>query len=236
MLSTNRSAATVHKTRYRFAPTRVASLGLMAALAIGLAVPACAEDAFSLPTPDQATQTATKEWRNPARLGAPTRLASNLPATVPTIQDAFAANTLSAAARGGQVGTPISPGVYAALRLGLTVSPRVKFVGGVDVTLPKLSIGPGFTTRVDAEAIVSANFGGVSTLVPLTINEVYTHGLTGGWRIYGGAGIGPYFGDVTRFGGKVFIGAGMGRVAGELDLHFAGFGDPYLALMLRTQL
>lgn len=120
------------------------------------------------------------------------------------------------------------------LRLGAEVSPRLKVAGGVDMTLSGLHILSGFNTRVTAEAIVSANFGGVSTLVPITIDELYSHGLLAGTSIYGGIGIGPYIGGTTRFGGKVFLG-GMftSRLGAEAAVHFPGWGDPLLVLEAR---
>lgn len=125
-----------------------------------------------------------------------------------------------------------------AIRLGAMVSPRTKFAGGVDVTLPGVSIGHGWTGRVDAEAIVSANFGGITTLVPLTIDQVYyAPERTGSVRFYGGAGIGPYFGEVTRFGGKLFVGANFTRhLSGEVGVHFAGSGDALVTTQVRFPL
>ena len=141
---------------------------------------------------------------------------------------------------GGQFGGPIgavgdATGLYSiALRLGVSVSPRTRFAGGIDVSLPRLSIGNGWTTRIDAEAIVSANFGGISTLIPLTFNQVYSKGVVSSTRGYGGFGIGPYFGEITRFGGKIFIGAGLSQKLGvELGVHFPGFDDPMVVVQAR---
>lgn len=141
---------------------------------------------------------------------------------------------------GGQFGGPIgaigdATGLYTiALRLGLSVSPRTRFAGGIDVSLPRLSIGSGWTTRIDAEAIVSANFGGISTLIPLTVNQVYSKGLVSSTRVYGGFGIGPYFGEITRLGGKIFVGAGLSQKIGvELGVHFPGFDDPMVVVQAR---
>lgn len=142
---------------------------------------------------------------------------------------------------GGQLGGgPIgavgdATGLYTiALRLGLSVSPRTRFAGGIDVSLPRLSLGKGFTTRIDAEAIVSANFGGISTLIPLTFNQVYSKGVVASTRVYVGAGIGPYFGEITRFGGKIFVGAGISQKLGiELGVHFPGFDDPLVVIQAR---
>ena len=142
--------------------------------------------------------------------------------------------------RGKQLGGAIdaageATGLYTvALRLGVAVTPRTRFIGGVDVTLPRLSLGRGFSTRVDAEAIVSANFGGVSTLIPLMFNQVYSKGVVGKTRVYVGAGIGPYFGEITRFGGKVFVGAGITEKLGvELNVYFPGFDEAYVGIQAR---
>jgi len=123
------------------------------------------------------------------------------------------------------------------LRLGAMVSPRTKFAGGVDVTLSGVHIIPQLSTRIDADAIISANFGGVSTLIPITFDQIYSQGLAAGSKVYLGAGVGPYIGDVTRLGGKVFVGAGLSsRLSAEADLHFAGAGDSIVTVQLRLGL
>ena len=123
-----------------------------------------------------------------------------------------------------------------AIRLGAMVSPRTKFVGGADFSFPNAKIGP-FYPRIDAEAIISANFGGITTLVPVTFNLVYSKSLPVGTHIYGGAGIGPYFGEVTRFGGKLFVGGDISRTFGlEGDLQFAGQGDALFTISARLGL
>jgi hypothetical protein len=117
-----------------------------------------------------------------------------------------------------------------AIRLGAMLSPRIKFVGGADLTVPSLGIGHNWVGRFDAEAIVSANFGGNSTVVPLTFDEVY-------FRPYAGLGVGPYIASTTRFGGKLFVGARFSqRISGEGSLHFSGAGDPLFVLQVRTSL
>ncbi|MCW3098840.1 MAG: hypothetical protein JWL77_4458 [Chthonomonadaceae bacterium] len=125
-----------------------------------------------------------------------------------------------------------------AIRLGAMLSPRIKFVGGADLTIPSLGIGQNWVGRIDAEAIVSANFGGNSTVVPLTFDEVYfSPSKTSGLRPYAGLGVGPYFASTTRFGGKFFVGARFSqRISGEASLHFSGAGDPLLVLQARTSL
>jgi hypothetical protein len=166
-----------------------------------------------------------------------------LPLSAPLLGNLIALNKLGPAPttaflkRGGQL-NPEGRRYPLALRLGAMVSPRTKFVGGVDLTLPTLGFGPDWVGRVDAEAIVSANLGGVTTVVPLTFNEVYyAPERTGTTRLYAGAGIGPYFGEYVRFGGKLFIGANFTpHVSGEVDLQFSGSGRPLVTAMVRFPL
>lgn len=120
------------------------------------------------------------------------------------------------------------------LRLGVMVSPSVKFAGGADIGF-SFGILPGFSSRVDAEAIVSANFARVSTLIPVTFDQIYSKSLPG-VKVYVGGGIGPYFGEVTRFGGKLFVGAGTSGITGELGVHFSGGGDPLVIVSARVPL
>jgi hypothetical protein len=123
-----------------------------------------------------------------------------------------------------------------ALRLGAMLSPRTKFDGGIDATIRGLRILPGFTSRVDADAIVSVNFGGVSTLVPVTFDQIYQLNLPVNSRVYLGGGIGPYFGDRTRFGGKLIVGAEFSRIGLEGNVHFAGVGDTLFTVQARLGL
>jgi hypothetical protein len=145
--------------------------------------------------------------------------------TMPLHPDILSMRRQGAAARSG---APVN------LRLGVSVSPRIKFVGGVDVTLPHVSIGPGFSTRVDFDAVVSANFGGVTTLFPLTFDEIYHLGLPAGSGVYGGIGIGPMLGEDTRFGGKIILGGHLtSRLTLEGNVIFAGYGDALFNVQLR---
>lgn len=123
------------------------------------------------------------------------------------------------------------------VRLGAMLSPQTKFDGGIDVTLTGVHLMPSLTTRIDADAILSANLGGVSTLFPITIDQIFSQGLVAGSKVYFGAGVGPYIGSSTRLGGKVFVGAGISsRLTGELSLHFPGYGDPLVTLQARLGL
>ena len=131
-------------------------------------------------------------------------------------------------------GLPRSP-VPIGLRLGAAISPRVKFAGGVDVTIPGLSLARGLSTRVDFDAIVAANFRGISTLFPLTFDQVYRIALPAGSGIYVGGGVGPYFGETTRFGGKLLIGGSITpRFGLEGTVHFQGIGDSIATVQART--
>ncbi|HLI47280.1 MAG TPA: hypothetical protein VKV18_01120 [Chthonomonas sp.] len=123
------------------------------------------------------------------------------------------------------------------LRLGAELSPRTKFDGGVDLDVPGVHFGRGSSARIDFDAIVSANFGGVSTLFPLTFDLIYHPAFVGIHNPYLGFGIGPYFGERTRFGGKIVFGANFTRELGlEGAVHFAGFGPALFTLQLRFPL
>ncbi len=131
----------------------------------------------------------------------------------------------------------VSRAIPVAFRLGAALSPRLKFAGGADVTIPGLSIARGFSTRVDIDVIAAANFGGVTTLVPLTFDQVYHVRLPGGAGIYVGGGIGPYFGEVTRLGGKLFIGGQITSHFGlEGTVHFQGYGNSIATVQARFPL
>ncbi|CEK12532.1 hypothetical protein [Chthonomonas calidirosea] len=123
------------------------------------------------------------------------------------------------------------------LRLGAELSPRTKFDGGVDLDVPGVHFGRGSSARIDFDAIVSANFGGVSTLFPLTFDLIYHPAFVGIHNPYLGFGIGPYFGERTRFGGKIVFGANFTRDLGlEGAVHFAGYGPALFTLQVRFPL
>ena len=156
---------------------------------------------------------------------------------VNTVHQAMMGNVLNSSVMRGGGGISLTNPLDFHIRLGALVSPRTKFIGGADVTIPGLGFGTNFSTRVDAQAIVSANIGGVSTIIPLTINEVYSKGVLPATRIYGGVGVGPYIGKVTRIGGKLFVGVDLAaKVSGELGVHFSGYGDPLITLEARLPL
>src|SRR5512143_4127202 len=57
--------------------------------------------------------------------------------------------------------TLTNPVAYISLRGGGMISPRGGALVGADVSLPTLSIGPGWHGRVSGDVIFKANFGGV---------------------------------------------------------------------------
>jgi hypothetical protein len=81
------------------------------------------------------------------------------------------------------------------------------------------------------------NVNDVSTLFPVTIDLVYNKALLAGSKFYAGAGIGPYFGNITRFGGKVLVGfSPTSNLAAEAELHFPGDSELPPTVMLRLGL
>ena len=209
--------------------TRAATLSVGGVLVIGLAVSAKADEVSALPRAG-----GTLAARAQAQLDA------NLPKALQIAQapQSVLRSAALAAPRVRQL-DPVSVAskiVPIAIRLGALVSPRTKFVGGADFSFPNAKIGP-FYPRIDAEAIISANFGGITTLVPVTFNGVYSKTLPAGTHLYAGAGIGPYFGEVTRFGGKIFLGGDLNRNFGlEGDVQFAGQGEALVTIAARIGL
>ena len=209
--------------------TRAATLGVGGILITGVVVGARADETVA-PVGTNGTLAARTE----------TRLAANLPQTLQIAQapqrTLLAATVAAPKARQLDPVSVASKIVPIAIRLGALVSPRTKFAGGADFSFPNAKFGP-FYPRIDAEAIVSANFGGITTLVPVTFNAVYSKNLPAGTHLYGGAGIGPYFGEVTRLGGKLFVGGDFSRNFGlEGDLQFAGQGDALVTISARLGL
>ena len=107
---------------------------------------------------------------------------SNAPVSTDVFARAVPLMVTATESKGGQLGLIPKP-FPLHLRLGLMLSPRTKFDGGLDATLGR-GILPSLSTRVDVDAIVSANFHGISTLVPATLDQVYSKGLLGGNRLY----------------------------------------------------
>lgn len=133
---------------------------------------------------------------------------------------------------------PVGNAISNGLRLGAVVTAPTQFAVGIDVAMPKMHLLPGFSTRITGEVLSrfdSPSFLGFpDTLYAVTLDQAYCpHDC----RLYGGFGLGPYFGEVSRLGGKLFFGWNISsKVGAEATLHFAGAGDPFLALQTRLRL
>src|SRR5262249_23936811 len=151
---------------------------------------------------------------------------------------ALAANAVALpepAPRAGQAGVVSSLSPFPiAVRLGAMISPNLRFLGGVDVLVRGFHPFPRWDLRVGGEAIVDADVNDVSTLFPVTLDLIYNKALLAGSKFYAGAGIGPYFGDTTRFGGKLLVGFALtSNLAAEAELHYPGDSELPLTVMLR---
>ena len=140
------------------------------------------------------------------------------------------------AARTAAVGQLGASPLGLAFHAGGMLSPRGAALAGLDLPLDYSLIGTGFRGRLDADAIIKANLGGVNTLVPVTFDQIYNLNLPVSSRVYVGGGIGPYFGDKTRFGGKLIAGAEFNRFGLEGNIHFAGTGDTLFTVQARIGL
>jgi hypothetical protein len=213
-----------------FRYVRACSLGLTALLSISLAMTGRAD------TKDAGAPTVLKADRVTSSITVPDFSHLNRTESSLLLQSSPLKSLSLTSSCGGQVvgaNNRISP-YPIALRLGAMLSPRSKFDGGADITFPNLTVIRGMTSRLDVDAIVAANLGGLSTIVPITFDQIGYSGEVGSKRIYFGAGIGAYISDVTRFGGKVFAGADFSSHFGlEVTGHFSGWGDTLLTVQTR---
>ena len=123
------------------------------------------------------------------------------------------------------------------LRAGAMVSPRGALLVGADIGMPTLSLLQGFQGRVDVDVITKANFGGINTIVPLTISQImYAPNPTGANTVYYGAGLGAIISSDTVFDGKLILGMDLTRNLGaEANLHFTEH-DTLFTLFARLKL
>ena len=123
------------------------------------------------------------------------------------------------------------------IRGGAMVTPRGAGLAGVDFSLPSVTVGNGWTGRVDADVIFKANFGGINTIIPATFDLIQTQPSgPGGKAIYYGGGIGAVLGGNTVFDGKLVLGINLAqKVDFELNVHFTE-RDTLLTLMGRFHL
>ena len=119
-----------------------------------------------------------------------------------------------------QAGIIAKPAI--ALRAGGMFSPRGAGLVGVDISMPGVGLGDNGKLRLDVDAIFKANFGGVNTIFPVTINQIwYAPNPTGVVRPYFGGGVGAVFGGGTKFDGKLILGADITpQLGAEANLHF----------------
>jgi hypothetical protein len=91
--------------------------------------------------------------------------------------------------------SPTRPPVEIALRIGARLATSTGFAGGLDLTFNRLSIGHGWSTRLDIEGMslrIDANNTG--PVFALTLDQVFSEPLRRRRGLYIGAGIGSYDG------------------------------------------
>lgn len=135
---------------------------------------------------------------------------------------------------------PKSYPMQSAIRLGFMGSPHLGLALGADFTLPKAHWLPNADTRISADLLapfdVPSFLGLPLTQSTVTLDQVFAahkHAL----GLYGGFGLGGYFGAKFRPGGKLFIGDNLTRTFSlELTAHFTGLPDPRYTLQARFPL
>ncbi len=152
------------------------------------------------------------------------------------LQNAFRLGLLTTSrdgsASGAAFGTPASQHAPRFPRLGLAL--------GADFTLPKAKLLPQAETRLSADLLapfdVPSFLGLPKTQATITLDQVFArHPHARG--LYGGFGVGPYFGLKARPGGKLFIGENLSSTLGiELTAHFTGLPAPRYTLQVRFPL
>lgn len=124
-----------------------------------------------------------------------------------------------------------------AFRGGAMVSPRGAGLAGIDASLPALTLGNGWSGRLDADVIFKANFAGINTIVPVTINQVYYSNPTATGQVgYLGGGVGFIFGGKTRFTGKLLVGYDFSRRLGAEANVFLNSEDTIVSVLGRLKL
>lgn len=154
-----------------------------------------------------------------------------------------------------QTDAPKEAAVRVGLKLGAQVSPRFSFAGGLDIELSRLSIAPGWSSRLDADVLLEPTndglFSQLNSTVGLTFNQIYSRRQSNGRRLYGGAGIGYYIVPVIagygllgadysgrgHLGGKVLFGAEFTSTTGvEASVHIIDGSRPLFAIQARLKL
>lgn len=131
--------------------------------------------------------------------------------------------TITGTALGSQAVSQASytPPVYLSLRGGAMLSPRGAALVGLDASVPQISMLNGMRGRLDADVIIKANFAGVNTIVPVTLDQIsYVNNPTGIAKTYYGFGVGAIMGGKTRFDGKLILGTEItSHLGAELNIH-----------------
>ncbi len=127
---------------------------------------------------------------------------------------------------------------FAAFRLGAAVTPVASLDTGLDITFPRLRIGPAWTTRVDVDFTArfhSASFGSRRDAeLALNVCQVYTAGGVNRGRFFLGGGLGPSVGPRNGLTGKVFAGTNFTTVLSlEAEAQFPTSAHVRAVLMLR---
>ncbi len=128
---------------------------------------------------------------------------------------------------------------FVSFRAGMALAPNLGFAGGIDFTIPSLSISPQLITRLDGDVLAAFNahsFGGYpGTTFAFTVDQIYSPHWGGRYAPYAGLGIGPYWQENLFISGKAFVGVQFGpTVSSELDIHFPGHGAAIIALEMRV--
>ncbi len=127
-----------------------------------------------------------------------------------------------------------------AVRLGFMSSPALGLAFGADFTLPKAHLLPMATTRLSADLLapfdVPSFLGLPKTQATVTLDQVFAR-RPHAPGLYGGFGLGGYFGLKARPGGKLFIGDNLtSSIAVEVTAHFTGLPDPRYTFQVRFPL
>ncbi|MGC8668071.1 MAG: hypothetical protein ACP5VE_08165 [Chthonomonadales bacterium] len=125
-------------------------------------------------------------------------------------------------AMGGARRSAESPFSNASLRGGAMLSPRGAALVGLDLSIPSLTTTNNWHARLDGDVIIKANFGGIDTIVPVTVDLLtYTGGGMGLRDVYFGGGVGAVLGGPAKFDGKLILGTDLSnRLGAELNVHF----------------
>lgn len=165
-------------------------------------------------------------FRHTARMAAlamvllPVAAAAQTSPTQGSIQLARFVNSSYAA--GGARRSQSSAFSNASLRGGAMLSPRGAALVGLDLAIPSLTLASNWHARLDGDVIIKANFGGIDTIVPVTVDLLtYSEGGMGLRDVYFGGGLGAVLGGPAKFDGKLVLGTDLSnRLGAELNVHF----------------